>query len=158
VARFTVFDRERISPGHIELRLAALRESWNLSTDRQFMPDSDWLNNLTSYINGLIDLRANHVRLWLDSNMKRFQTSHGTVEDLRRQFETMVVEMRANVQFCGADCSSCHLLCVRVRRHEGEHSCQTTHECVHVCRFCKHDEPKPCGTPYVLISVAMTVS
>lgn len=115
------------------------------------MPDPDWMVDLASYISGLIDRRVNHVRLWLDSNLERFQTGHSAVEDLRRQFNNMVIEMRANVQLCGAHCASCHLHCVRSRLHEGDHSCQTTHKCLHGCGFCKEDESKPCGTPYVLL-------
>ena len=122
------------------------------------MPDSDWVENLASYIRGLIDLRVNHVQLWLDSNLKRFKTGHATVEDLRRQFDNMVIEMRTNAQLCRIHCASCHLLCVRSRQHEGEHSCQTAHNCVHGCRFCKNDEAKPCGTPYVVIILVMIVS
>ena len=120
------------------------------------MPDADWTENLTSYVDGLIDLRVNHVRLWLDSNLERFQTGHATVEDLRRQFDNMVIEMRENAKFCRALCTSCHLHCVRRRLHEGDHSCQTTHKCVHGCGFCTDD--KPCGTPYVLLSKVLTVS
>ncbi|KAF8490267.1 hypothetical protein F5888DRAFT_1595381, partial [Russula emetica] len=72
-ARFAIFQRERNLSAHVDSRLAALLESWNPSTKRQFMPDPDWTANLVSYINRLIDLRVNHVRLWLDSNLERFQ-------------------------------------------------------------------------------------
>jgi hypothetical protein len=122
------------------------------------MPDRDWTENLASYISGLIDLRVNHVRLWLDSNLGRFQTGHAAVQDLRRQFDNMVIDTRANVQLCRALCTSCHLFCVRRRSHEGDHSCQTTHKCIHGCRFCEEDERRACGTPYVLLSAAVTVS
>ncbi|KAH9963060.1 hypothetical protein BJV74DRAFT_880022 [Russula compacta] len=146
-ARFVIFEHEQQLPSDIELHLAALRESWNPNTARQFMPDPDWMIDLASYISGLIDLRVNHVRLWLDSNLERFQTGHAAVQDLRRHFDNMVIEMRANVQLCGAHCASCHLHCIRSRLHEGDHSCQTTHKCLHGCGFCKEEEPKPCGTP-----------
>jgi hypothetical protein len=111
------------------------------------MPDPDWTANLASHINGLIDLRVSHVRLWLDSNLERFQTGHATIEDLRRQFDNTVIEMRANVQLCRAICKSCRLLCVLRRFHEGDHSCQTSHDCAHRCRFCNDDEQKSCGAP-----------
>jgi hypothetical protein len=130
------------------MHLTVLRESWSPSSVRQSILDPDWVSNLVAYINGLIELRVNHVRLWLDSNLERFQASHATIEDLRRRFDNMVIEMRTNVQLCSAQCASCHLLCVRSRLHEGDHSCQTTHKCVHHCGFCE-DELKACGTPYV---------
>jgi len=142
----------------VDSRLAALRESWKPSTQRQFIPDPDWIASLVSYINELIDIRVNHVRLWLDTNLERFQADHAAVEALRRQFDNMVIEMRSNVQLCRAVCTSCFLLCVRRRFHEGDHSCQTIHKCVHGCIFCKGDERKPCGTPYVFLSPILTVS
>lgn len=138
--------------------LAALRESWNPSAKRQFMPDPDWTTDLASYINELVDLRVDHVRLWLDSNLEKFQTGHATIEDLRRQLDNTVIEMRANVQLCRAICKSCRLLCVLRRFHEGDHNCQTSHDCVHRCRYCNDDEQKSCGTPYVLLSHVLTVS
>jgi hypothetical protein len=122
------------------------------------MPDPDWITSLASYINGLIDLRVSHVQRWLDSNLERFQSGHAAVEALRRQFDNMVIEMRSKLQLCHAVCKSCRLLCIRPRFHEGEHSCQTIHKCVHGCRFCKDDERKPCGTPYVLLSPTLTIS
>jgi hypothetical protein len=144
--------------GDVDSCLTALRASWNPSTKRQFMPDPDWITSLASYINGLIDLRVSHVQRWLDSNLERFQSGHAAVEALRRQFDNMVIEMRSKLQLCHAVCKSCRLLCIRPRFHEGEHSCQTIHKCVHGCRFCKDDERKPCGTPYVLLSPTLTIS
>ena len=152
-----MFDREQNPSDDVDLPLTALRETWNPTTRRQFMPDPDWIFNLSSHIGGLIDLRVDRVRLWLDSNLERFQTGHATVDGLRRQFDNMVIEMRGNVQLCRAICLSCHLLCIRRRFHEGNHDCQTTHECIHGCRFCGDDEPKPCGTPYVFLSIVLTV-
>jgi len=145
-ARFAIFEREQSLSGDVDSRLATLRESWKPSTRRQFMPDPDWIANLASYINGLIDLRVNHVRLWLDFNLEKFQSGHAAVGTLRRQFDDMIIEVRSNVQLCRAGCKSCRLLCVRRRFHEGDHGCQTSHECVHKCEFCK-DERKTCGTP-----------
>ncbi|KAI9444050.1 hypothetical protein H4582DRAFT_1918931, partial [Lactarius indigo] len=114
--------------------LSVLLESWNQSFPRQFMPDSEWIEGFVSHLHGLIDSRVNYVRLWLDSNLERFQDGHATIEDLLRRFDNMVIEMRANVQLCGVQCASCHLLCVRGRLHEGDHSCKTSHS------------SKPCGS------------
>ena len=77
----------------------------NPSIEWQFMLNSDWMENLTSYISRLIDLCVNHIRLWLNSNLKRFQASHATVEDLQRQFDNMAIKMRVNAQFCSTHCS-----------------------------------------------------
>ncbi|KAI0250892.1 hypothetical protein BJV78DRAFT_1361975 [Lactifluus subvellereus] len=135
-----------VPPADIERRLVALRESWNTDTPRQSIPDSDWTSKFASHISGLIDLRVNHVRFWLDSNLERFRVGgHATVDGLRRTFNKMVIEMKSNVQLCRVQCSSCHLLCIRSHLHDGEHSCETNHRCIHNCAFCE-DEPKPCGT------------
>jgi len=147
-ARFAISEHEKVSPADIEMHLAYFREAWSGQRPRQSMPDSNWTSGLASYINGSIDLRVNYVRLWLDSNLGRFQAGHATVKDLRREFDNMVIEMRTNTQLCRAQCSSCHLLCVRSHLHRDDHSCETTHKCNYNCEFCK-DEPKPCGTPCV---------
>lgn len=144
-ARFAISGREQVSPMDVERHLSALLESWNQNTPRQFMPDSEWIEQFLSHLHGLIDLRVNHVRSWLDSNIERFQDGHATIEELLRRFDNTVIEMRANVQLCGTQCASCHLLCVRGRLHEGDHSCKTTHRCVYNCKFCK-GSPKPCGS------------
>jgi hypothetical protein len=151
--RFAVSEREQVSPVDIETHLAILRESWNTQMPRQSVPDAEWISKLTSHIRGLINLRVNHVRLWLDSNLERFQAGHAAVEDLHRRFDKMVIEMRTNAQLCRAQCASCHLLCIHSRLHEGDHSCETTHKCQHNCAFCK-DELKPCGIPCVILAFA----
>ena len=156
-SHFAFSQNEQISSEDIEKHLSILRESWNQNTPRQSIPDSDWMQRLGKYISELIDLRVGHVQLWLNSNLERFQAGHATIEDLRRRFDSMVIEMRANVQFCSAQCALCHLLCVRGRLHEGDHSCQTTHKCGRNCRFCT-DNLKPCGTPYVSLFPPTTVS
>jgi len=143
-ARFAISDRELPTPEEIEMCLAALQESRNPRTPRQFIPDSEWVGELASHLSGLVDLRVNHVRLWLDSNLGRFQGGHAVIEDLRRRFDSLVIEMKANVQLCRAQCASSHLLCIRSRLHDGDHGCQTSHKCAHTCEFCK-DSTKSCG-------------
>ena len=129
----------------VERHLSALLELWNQNTPRQSLPDSEWRERFVSLLHRLIDLRVKHVGLWLDSNLERFQAGHAAINDLSRRFDNMVIEMKANVQLCGVQCASCHLLCIRVRLHEGDHNCKTTHKCVLACAFCK-DGLKPCGS------------
>ena len=131
------------------MRLATLRESCLPGTPRQSIPDFEWLGELASHLSGLIDLRVNHVQIWLDSNVRRFQGGHAAIEDLRRRFDSLVIEMKANIQLCRAQCASCHLLCIRSRLHDGDHGCQTSHECAYPCEFCK-DSTKACGLACVL--------
>jgi len=148
VARFAIFDHEQPPPDEIEMYLAALLESQDPGTPRQLMPDSEWVGELASHLGRLVDQRVNHVKHWLDSNLERFEGGHAAIEDLRRSFDRLVIEMTANVQLCRAQCASCHLFCIRSRLHEGDHSCRTTHKCVHNCEFCG-DSMKLCGSAYV---------
>ncbi|KAI0290685.1 hypothetical protein BC826DRAFT_1176746, partial [Russula brevipes] len=145
-ARFAISDEEPIPLVNIEVHLTALLEAWNPTTPRQSIPDSEWAAELTSYLNSLVDLRVKHVRSWLDCNTMRFQGDHAAIQNLHRRFDNMVIEMKTNIQICGAQCSSCHLLCIHSRFHEGDHSCNTTHKCAHICGFCECEgDVKPCS-------------
>ena len=124
---------------------------------RQFMPESEFLGEIQAYLTGLINLRVNHVRSWSNCNLGRLQGDHTVVEDLRRRFDNMVIEMKTNVQLCGSQCASCYLLCIRSRLHEGDHSCNTDHKCAYNCGFCE-DEFKLCSTRYVIFSLFGTLN
>jgi hypothetical protein len=149
-AVFATSDGEPIPPAKIEMQLVALLESWIPSAPRQFMPDSEFVAEIRTHLNCLLDSRVNHVRSWLDCNLARFQGGHAALEDLRRRFDNMVIEMKKSVQLCGAQCASCHLLCIRSRLHEGDHSCNTDHKCAHSCGICE-DDVKLCGTRYDIL-------
>jgi hypothetical protein len=151
--QFAISDEQSLPQDNIETYITALSESWNLTAPRQSMPDSEWVAELTSYVDGLVDLRVDHVRSWLDYNLGRFEGDHAAIEDLRRRLDNMVIELRSNVQLCGTQCASCSLLCIRSRFHEGEHGCSTDHKCVHTCGFCR-DNPGQCGIPYDILSLS----
>ena len=131
------------------MHLIDLLQSWNPSTPRQFIPDSEWAVELVKYLNGLVGLRVDHVRSWLDCNLTRFERGHAAMEDIRRRFDNMVIELGTSVQLCGAHCALCNLLCIRSRLHAGDHNCNTNHKCMYVCGFCE-DEPRPCSTRCVI--------
>jgi len=156
MARFAISEGEPIPPENIEMYLMALLESWSPRTPRQLLPDSEWAAELVKYLNGLVDLRVSHVRFWLDCNLTRFERGHAALEDIRRRFDNMVIELRTGVQLCGAQCVSCNLLCIRSRLHEGDHICNTNHKCTHVCGFCE-DEPRPCSARYVTFSIFVLI-
>jgi hypothetical protein len=131
----------------LELRLETLRESWDQTKTRQNVDDSEWIVDLAQYLAHLVDLRVVQVEKWLNSNTQRFQARNAGIDELCRTFEGAVADLRASVQLCKSQCTSCKLFCVRSRLHEGSHDCLTNHECIHDCTFCRRDffTAKPCG-------------
>ncbi|KAF8491332.1 hypothetical protein F5888DRAFT_1057818 [Russula emetica] len=127
--------------------LGTLRESWDQMTFRQHGDDTEWTLDLAQYLTQLVDLRAAHVDRWLKSNVQRFQAGNSSIEELRRTFDSAVIDLRASVQLCRSQCSSCNLFCIQSRLHEGNHNCLTSHECIHDCTFCQRDflTAKRCG-------------
>lgn len=130
-----------------EIRLKALRESWDRANARQHVNDSEWISELAHYLTHLVDLRTAHVDKWLESNTRRFQAGNASIEELRRTFESAVIDLRASIYLCRSQCATCNLLCVQSRLHEGVHNCLTSHECIHACTFCERDSltVKSCG-------------
>ena len=130
-----------------ELRLETLRESWDQADARQHVDDSEWVSDLTQYLTHLVDLRAARVDKWLKLNTQRFQTGNASIEELRRTFDSAIIDLRASVQLCRSQCTTCNLFCIQSRLHEGSHDCLTSHDCIHACTFCQRDSftAKPCG-------------
>ncbi len=134
-----------------ELRLETLRESWDQADARQHVDDSEWVSDLTQYLTHLVDLRAARVDKWLKLNTQRFQTGNASIEELRRTFDSAIIDLRASVQLCRSQCTTCNLFCIQSRLHEGSHDCLTSHDCIHACTFCQRDSftAKPCGQTWV---------
>jgi len=123
-----------------ERRLATLRESWDLTNQRQQVDDSTWHSDLAQYLTHLVDLRVAHVENWLESNVQKFEGSHASIEELRRTFGNAVIDLRASVELCWSRCDSCNLVCVQSSRlHIDGHDCLTNHKCIHDCTFCERD-------------------
>ncbi|KAI9455078.1 hypothetical protein BJY52DRAFT_1122217 [Lactarius psammicola] len=135
------------SPDH-EYPLTTLHDSWDLTIQRQYLNDSMWHSNLVQYLTHLVDLRVAHVENWLESNIQRFEGGQASIEELRRIFDSAVIDLRASVELCRSQCGSCNLTCVRSSRsHKDNHDCSTNHRCIHSCSFCERDglPTKPCG-------------
>ncbi|KAH7908406.1 hypothetical protein BJ138DRAFT_1012879 [Hygrophoropsis aurantiaca] len=122
-----------------ESALATLREAWDQFYSRQMLPDADWTNALSLHLENLANMRIDHVREWVTLNLSSFQSARVSIEELQRTLENAIVDLKASVRLCRLQCADCHLLCVQSRLHEGQHHCQTSHQCIHVCGFC--DEP-----------------
>ena len=127
--------------------LETLRDSWDQITSRQRVDDSIWTSDLAQYLTRLVDLRTAHVDKWLKLNVQRFRAGNASIEDLRRTFDSAVIDLRAGVQLCRSQCNTCNLFCIQSHLHESNHDCLTSHECVHECTFCQRDflSAKRCG-------------
>ena len=136
-----------------ERMLTVLRTAWKGHASRQHIIEAEWIAGLTQHLEGIVNLRVAHVREWLDQNLSRFQAagdgdgSHASIDELRRLFESVIVDLGNNVQLCGMTCADCQLRCVKSLVHEGAHDCQSDHLCVQECDFCLTHEPEehwPC--------------
>jgi hypothetical protein len=142
-----------------ERRLATLRESWDLTNQRQRVDDLTWHSDLAEYLTRLVDLRVAHVESWLKSNVQKFEGGHASIEELRRTFGNAAIDLLASVELCRSQCGICNLICVRSSRlHRDGHDCLTNHKCIHDCTFCERDAhpTQPCGQTYVLLSAFIT--
>ena len=145
------------SPDH-ESPLTPLRDSWDQTIQRQHLDDSKWHSDLVQYLTRLVDLRVAHVENWLESNVQELEGGHASIEELRRIFDSAVIDLRASVELCRSQCGSCNLICVQSSRsHKGNHDCSTNHRCIHSCSFCERDglPTKPCGQMYVRSSLVL---
>ncbi|TFY80220.1 hypothetical protein EWM64_g3792 [Hericium alpestre] len=129
-----------------DVALLTLCNNWDQASLRQQRTESEWIADLSSHLNHLADMRIDHVSEWISSNLARFQTSHASIEELRRTCSSASLELKTNIQLCKATCADCQLLCLRPRSHEGSHNCLTSHACIHECGFCaKESVFKFCG-------------
>ena len=140
-----------MKPEARETIFAALRSSWTAEQSRQSIGDTEWTKQLSKYLDRMVDMRVDHVRDWVSSNLQRFKSEHANIEALRRTLEGAVIDLKAGVQLCKLQCDSCHLLCLRTRFHEIEdgHDCETSHRCTYACEFNDEheEETKLCGFP-----------
>lgn len=130
--------------------LTDLMATWEHHHERPQMPDEDWFNLLNAHLQNLVLQRANTVQNWVLANTERFAENASALDNLKREVDTKITELKSNVQLCGLKCARCNLLCLEPRHHEGGHTCQTSHKCIHDCHFVdEHTTPEQCGLPYV---------
>ncbi|KAF7356372.1 VWFA domain-containing protein [Mycena venus] len=134
-----------------ETMLFVLQDSWDHFTSRPYITETQWIQDLAAHLEGLAESRIQHVHEWISSNLSRFKTNNPNIEMLRRVFETTIVDLRANIEICGAECANCQLKCLLSRRHDSNtpHHCRTTHQCPHPCDFGEEHSTieKMCGLP-----------
>jgi len=139
-------------PLHPASCLANLRKLWPKRLDRYKASEADFISEYNEFLQGLVKERLELVGGWLQSNTARFG-EHSEVQRLMRTFKEYGEEMKGSTLLCGSRCSSCGLLCLEMRRHEGDHDCKTNHRCPHPCeRLAQHedidmDHPPLCRLP-----------
>jgi len=132
--------------------LAELGTLWPERLNRHKTTEADFISGYNEFLQGLVEERLELVGRWLQVNTARFR-KHSEVQDLMRAFRRDGEQMTASTLLCGSRCGSCGLLCLEMRRHEGEHDCGTTHRCAHPCeRLADHEDvgmdgPPLCGHP-----------
>ena len=135
-ARFFVANVEHSQNKSREEALHALVTEWDEFDSRQLIPDAQWAQELTQHLEELVEMRIDHVRAWVESNLVRFQAGHASVMELQRTLESAVIDLKSSVQLCRMQCQSCQLFCIRNRFHEDAHECKTTHTCTQSCEYC----------------------
>ncbi|KAM5540363.1 hypothetical protein V8D89_005821 [Ganoderma adspersum] len=136
-------------PASRDVALQELCQSCTTYGDRFSQADTDWKQGLQTFLDGTVDTRAEHVRAWINVNTSKFGSAQSEVQQLFRTFDSAVIDLKASVRLCGSQCGLCNLSCILGRHHEGSHSCQTDHRCVHMCQFegAEHGKTEPCGLP-----------
>ncbi len=135
-ARFFVPNVEHSQNMSPEELLHALFTEWDEFDFRQLLPDTQWAQKLAQHLEDLAEMRIDHVRAWVKSNLMRFQAGHASVMELHRTLESAVIDLKSSVQLCRMQCVSCQLFCIRNRLHEDAHDCNTTHTCTQPCEYC----------------------
>lgn len=133
--------------------LSKLRRSWSNYESRfdlEDVPDATWVDELDRHLEEQAEHRIEHVRAWIGANTARFTADVTNFADLYREFENQTVSLKTNSKLCKMECSSCQLVCLLPRHHEGNHDCETSHQCLRFCSFANEhlqDEMKDCGMP-----------
>lgn len=142
-------------PASRDAALEVLCESCDTYSDRSSQAEIAWKEHLQTFLDHTVDTRAEHVNAWIDANTSKFGSTQSEVQQLFRTYNAAIIDLKASVRLCGAQCVSCNLSCILGRHHEGPHSCRTNHCCVHMCHFedAEHGKFEPCGLPYVLYIV-----
>jgi hypothetical protein len=128
--------------------LEALFKSWPDYCQRLSTTDEQWFPSLCEHLDQLVQERIDVVQRWINLNTSRFTENTSAMETLRRESNSIIAELRANVQLCGMKCKLCHLHCLAPRHHDSNHDCLTSHGCIRPCDFIdQHCATDTCGLP-----------
>ncbi|EED81269.1 predicted protein [Postia placenta Mad-698-R] len=119
--------------------LATVIRSWHNFAKRPEIPEQEWIEDLTSFLDRTVEKRIGAVQEWISMNTKRCPADHADMQSLQRAARSMIIDLKSN-------CAECQLSCILRRHHEGGHSCQTSHKCLLNCEYEERDV-EPCGLP-----------
>lgn len=128
--------------GSRDILLPVLISSFDSAHSRE---DRRWIYALAEHLQSLADRRYRHVKDWIDDNVARFPSEHADIQNLRRRLNELSRDIRLAVELCALECANCRLFCVKGKRHEGDHDCDTNHYCPYECGL---DDNKSCGFRY----------
>ncbi|KAG9024253.1 hypothetical protein FRB95_011741 [Tulasnella sp. JGI-2019a] len=116
-----------------EERQATLKRLWESLGDEPARGDPGLL---VQTIQNQVDARLRHVDDWIRSNTTRFAADSPDIQGLRRQYEELSENLKANSQVCLAVCASCRLPYLLVKSHDSSvHDCCTSHNCLAKCDY-----------------------
>ncbi|KAG8924200.1 hypothetical protein FRC01_011818 [Tulasnella sp. 417] len=73
-------------------------------------PGRESIENVQEYLQGIANMRVDHVRKWIDSNLARFlPNNHADATALFRDFERLSTTLVTNLQICSNECNACQL-------------------------------------------------
>ncbi|KAF9239496.1 hypothetical protein BU15DRAFT_88040 [Melanogaster broomeanus] len=131
-ARFFVTNPDDLQDESRDAILGTLLTGWFNFDSRQSVPDAEWAEELSQYLEDLVDMRINHA-------------GHASVMELQRALDSAVIDLKSSVQLCRMQCSSCQLLCIQDRLHDGPHNCRTEHTCSWECEYSGHSGKHVCA-------------
>ncbi|KAG8834730.1 hypothetical protein FRC17_007454 [Serendipita sp. 399] len=133
----------------VEKCLLSLRATWKDRVKRFSMGEETFIEGFNAHLRNLAEDRIKVVNAWLTANTTRFGEK-AEVTSLFRVFDKLAKELRQSVILCGSKCTSCGLLCLDHKQHEGDHNCMTSHKCPDICSFTPQhtdSELPACGLP-----------
>ncbi|KAG8921722.1 hypothetical protein FRC02_012397, partial [Tulasnella sp. 418] len=109
------------------------------------------VDELSDYLDNLVSARLHHVHEWVKSNISRFSADSADIRSFKAAVDDSEELLKAGVQICRVDCSSCRLPCLLPKAHDSkDHNCQTSHKCLESCEYAEEhteDDETICSLP-----------
>ncbi|PVF98805.1 hypothetical protein CPB86DRAFT_757922 [Serendipita vermifera] len=114
--------------------LERIYSQWEGYSKRHIVDEQDFVTDLSTYLQQLIESRLDLVDRWMSENTLPFG-NNVTIQELRVKFKGYAQKMRSRVVLCQIPCAQCGRRCIKTQRHTGIHDCRTDHTCNFLCSF-----------------------